>query len=190
METLINQACALGWVARLCRSWSSPGKANRISQGEIPMGQQSSSKKSLIPVTCRFLLKEVWNNTKIQGLQQQACREVNYNQPINYTILNQNINGRTLAVTCKSCAPSWTKYSPFPAHSSEKSERRMGWVTAWKINVWYIIACGEEMASLSVVLIDARGQMPRVRCLWSKWQFYYNMLILVHHTLAGTWWLA
>ena len=34
METLKHPACTVGWVARLCRSWLSPGKkASRISRG-------------------------------------------------------------------------------------------------------------------------------------------------------------
>ena len=38
METLKHQACTLGWVARLCCSWLSPGKATRISHGRDPIG--------------------------------------------------------------------------------------------------------------------------------------------------------
>ena len=38
METLKHQACTVGRVARLCRSWLSPGKANRISHGRNPIG--------------------------------------------------------------------------------------------------------------------------------------------------------
>ena len=38
MEILKHTACTLGWAARLCRSWLSPGKATRISQGRNPIG--------------------------------------------------------------------------------------------------------------------------------------------------------
>ena len=38
MKTLKQPACALGWVARLCRSWLSPGKVTRISDGKNPIG--------------------------------------------------------------------------------------------------------------------------------------------------------
>ena len=38
MATLKHPACTVGWVARLCRSWLSPGKANRISYGRISSG--------------------------------------------------------------------------------------------------------------------------------------------------------
>ena len=38
METLKHPACTLGWVARLCRSWLSPGKVTRISDGKNPIG--------------------------------------------------------------------------------------------------------------------------------------------------------
>ena len=38
METLKHPACSLCWVARLCRSWLSPGKATRISHGRNPIG--------------------------------------------------------------------------------------------------------------------------------------------------------
>ena len=34
METLKHPACTVGWVARLYRSWLSPGKATRISHGK------------------------------------------------------------------------------------------------------------------------------------------------------------
>ena len=38
METLKYQACTVGWVARLCCSWLSPGKATWISNGRNPTG--------------------------------------------------------------------------------------------------------------------------------------------------------
>ena len=38
MKTLKHQACTVGWVTRLCRSWFSPGKATQISQGRNPIG--------------------------------------------------------------------------------------------------------------------------------------------------------
>ena len=38
METLKHPACTVGWVARLCRSWLSPGKATRISHGRNSTG--------------------------------------------------------------------------------------------------------------------------------------------------------
>ena len=37
METLKHPACTVGWVARLCRNWLSPGKATRISHGRNPI---------------------------------------------------------------------------------------------------------------------------------------------------------
>ena len=37
-ETQKHPACTVGWVARLCRSWFSPGKATRISHGRNPNG--------------------------------------------------------------------------------------------------------------------------------------------------------
>ena len=46
METLKYPACTLGSVARLCRSWLSPGKATRISHGEkIALGRYSFKKE-------------------------------------------------------------------------------------------------------------------------------------------------
>ena len=38
VETLKHPACTVGWVARLCCSWLSPGKATRISHGRNPIG--------------------------------------------------------------------------------------------------------------------------------------------------------
>ena len=45
METLKHPACTVGWVARLCRSWLSPGKATRISHGRNPNGTMQSLQK-------------------------------------------------------------------------------------------------------------------------------------------------
>ena len=44
MDTLKQPACTLGCVAQLRRSWLFPGKATRISHGEIPFGQYSCKK--------------------------------------------------------------------------------------------------------------------------------------------------
>ena len=38
LETQTHPACSLDWVARLCRSWLSPGKATRIPHGRNPNG--------------------------------------------------------------------------------------------------------------------------------------------------------
>ena len=38
METPKHLTCTVGWVARPCRSWLSPGKATRISHGRNPIG--------------------------------------------------------------------------------------------------------------------------------------------------------
>ena len=38
METLKHPACTVGWVALLCRSWLSPGKATQISFGRHSIG--------------------------------------------------------------------------------------------------------------------------------------------------------
>ena len=38
MELLQHSACTVGWVARLCCSWLSPGKATRIRHGRNPNG--------------------------------------------------------------------------------------------------------------------------------------------------------
>ena len=45
-------ACTIGWVARLCRSWLSPGKATRISHGWNPSG------------TIQLLLKQIKKKKK------------------------------------------------------------------------------------------------------------------------------
>ena len=45
VETLKHPACTVGWVARLCRSWLSPGKQPESPMAKIPMGQYSSLKK-------------------------------------------------------------------------------------------------------------------------------------------------
>ena len=45
METLKHPACTVGWVARLCRSLLSPGKATRISHGRrSPIGTMQLQK--------------------------------------------------------------------------------------------------------------------------------------------------
>ena len=38
LETLKRPACTIGWIARLSRSWLSPGKASRICHGRYPRG--------------------------------------------------------------------------------------------------------------------------------------------------------
>ena len=38
MEAQKHQACTVGWIARLCRSWLSSGTATRISHGWNPRG--------------------------------------------------------------------------------------------------------------------------------------------------------
>ena len=38
METLEHSSCTLGWVARPCRTWLSPGKAIRIFRGRNSIG--------------------------------------------------------------------------------------------------------------------------------------------------------
>ena len=38
METLKHPACTTGWVAWLCHSWLSPGKATQVSPGRNPSG--------------------------------------------------------------------------------------------------------------------------------------------------------
>ena len=54
METLKHPACTVGWVARLCRSWLSPGKAKpEFPIGEIPLGQYCCKKKK------KYLKKKV-----------------------------------------------------------------------------------------------------------------------------------
>ena len=45
MKTLKHPACPAGWVARLCCSWLSPGKAARISHGRNPSGTIQLLKK-------------------------------------------------------------------------------------------------------------------------------------------------
>ena len=45
METLKHTACTVGWVARLCYSWLSPGKATRICHEKNPIGTIQLFKK-------------------------------------------------------------------------------------------------------------------------------------------------
>ena len=56
METLKHPACTVGWVARFCHSWLSPGKATRISHGRNPIGtiQLLQKKHSLV---CHVVLR-------------------------------------------------------------------------------------------------------------------------------------
>ena len=58
METLKHSACTVGWVARLCRSWLSPGGGGECDpnfpMGEIPLGQYSC-----LGVTCPL---HFWQN--------------------------------------------------------------------------------------------------------------------------------
>ena len=45
MQTLKHPACTIGWVAQLCHSWLSPGKATGISHGRNPNGTIKEKKK-------------------------------------------------------------------------------------------------------------------------------------------------
>ena len=47
MERLKHPACAVCWVARLCRGWLSPGKATRISYGKNPKWTLQLLKKNI-----------------------------------------------------------------------------------------------------------------------------------------------
>ena len=50
MERLKRPVCTLGWVAQLCRSWLSPGKATRISHRRNSIGTiQLQKKKKKVP---------------------------------------------------------------------------------------------------------------------------------------------
>ena len=49
MKTSKHPACTLGWVARLCRSWLSTGKATRISHGRNPIVTIRKKKKKSSP---------------------------------------------------------------------------------------------------------------------------------------------
>ena len=66
METLKHPACTVGWVARRCRSWLSPGNATRISHGKIPLEQYSCTKLFfflvLISVHCTETFKSPADN--------------------------------------------------------------------------------------------------------------------------------
>ena len=44
MKTLKHPACTVGWEARLCHSWLSPGKTTRISHGRNSIGTIQLSK--------------------------------------------------------------------------------------------------------------------------------------------------
>ena len=44
MGTLKHPACTVGWVARLNRSWLSPGKQPEFPMGEIPLEQRRCKK--------------------------------------------------------------------------------------------------------------------------------------------------
>ena len=48
MGTLKHPACTVAWVARLCRTWLSPGELTRISHGKNPNGTILLLKKMII----------------------------------------------------------------------------------------------------------------------------------------------
>ena len=63
IETLKHPACTVGWVAQLCHSWLSPGKATQISLGRNPIRtiQLLKKKKSKVVnfVVCVGILSAV-----------------------------------------------------------------------------------------------------------------------------------
>ena len=62
METLKHPAYTVGWVARLCRSWLSSGRATRISHGRNPM--------VTIQYSCFIFLSD---NLVLLTLQLRVC---------------------------------------------------------------------------------------------------------------------
>ena len=64
MDTLKHPACTLDWVARLCRSWLSPGKATEFPMGEIPLRQYSCKERKRV-----FLKKKNWHSNKESEVQ-------------------------------------------------------------------------------------------------------------------------
>ena len=63
METLKHPACTVRWVAQLCRSWLSPGKATRISHERNPIGTMHLFKKKynwLIDRLIDWLILNMW----------------------------------------------------------------------------------------------------------------------------------
>ena len=73
METLNHPICTVGWVVRLYRSWLSPRKATRISQGRNPIGQYSYEKFCLF-----FNKNEKVVNTKEKNFLQKEFFRVNF----------------------------------------------------------------------------------------------------------------
>ena len=101
MGTLKHPVCTVDWVARLCCSWLSLGKATRISRGEIPVrntvikvfffflsnhaslfersGLNSSRKKRTLVLVVYFLLRQ---KTLLNTRQGQKCHFVRDRAPV------------------------------------------------------------------------------------------------------------
>ena len=62
MESLKCPACTVGWVAQLCRSWLSLGKATRISHGRNPIGTTTGAAFFSSPpnITRHYLCDFLW----------------------------------------------------------------------------------------------------------------------------------
>ena len=61
METLKHSACTVGWVAQLCCSWLSPGKATQISHGRDPIG----TKVKTVVKCWGFFKSNCWLNSHV-----------------------------------------------------------------------------------------------------------------------------
>ena len=85
METLKHQACTVGWVAWLCCSWLSSGKATQISHGRNPIGQYSC--KNQKSKWCLWLLlmdkeEKTWPTKSAAGqLAKQYTKQLTTNLP-------------------------------------------------------------------------------------------------------------
>ena len=77
METLEHPACTVGWVARLCRSWLSPGKATRIFLGRNLIGsvqllkkkKKQKKKKKVFKLLLVFFLQFYIHRNKVKPAQ-------------------------------------------------------------------------------------------------------------------------
>ena len=80
METLKHPACTVDWVARLCRSWLSPGKAARISHGRNPNGRTQCNTHKQTNKPTKNQQKISHNNTILETIFSMAgiiCWRIN-----------------------------------------------------------------------------------------------------------------
>ena len=114
METFAYSAGTVGWVARLRRSWLSPGKATRISQGRTPNGTKQSV----------WVLYICWDMYKINTVYMAFSSKCVWimAKPMNH------IRARSQDLLCLMLLCCMHVYQIFSARVNQRSTEHLNWL--------------------------------------------------------------